>query len=125
MIRMIQEEAIQKQEEIRRQVEDKAIEIYRLRYEERIRFHQDLRQVLEQNGRHAGAAIDQLCVRYGYEADRRRVTRGSRIWSGPAKPYAYRASKIRAARSAGDGDPQLHLGWPPRATPHARRSPRQ
>ena len=79
-LRAIQEEALQKQEEIRRQVEDKSIEILRLRYAERIRFHQDLREVLDQHGRKAGVAIDQLCTRYGYEADRVRIARGSRLW---------------------------------------------
>jgi hypothetical protein len=88
-LRAIQEEAI------RHQVEDKAVEIHRLRYEERIRFHQDLRQVLDQHGRHAGPAIDQLCVRYGFEADRIRVARGSRIWSSRGKPLAARVWQIR------------------------------
>jgi hypothetical protein len=94
-LRAIQEEAVQKQEEIRHQVEDKADEIHRLRYEERIRFHQDLRQVLDQYGRHAGAAIDKLCVRYGFETDRVRKARGSRIWSSRGKPLAVRVWQIR------------------------------
>jgi hypothetical protein len=94
-LRAIQEEAVQKQEEIRHQVEDKAVEIHRLRYEERIRFHQDLRQILDQHGRQAGPAIDQLCVRYGFEADRIRIARGSRIWSSRGKPLAARVWQIR------------------------------
>ncbi len=101
---------MQKQEEIRHQVEDKAIEIRRLRYEERVRFHEELQEALEQYGRKAGPAIDQLCTRYGYESDPDRFEQGSRIWfvvrqadrgTGPVDPLA---------RFAGDGDPQLHLG---------------
>ena len=94
-LRMIQEEAAQKQEEIRQKVADKAVDVHRLRYEERIRFHQELREALEAHGRNAAQAIEQLCNRYGYEADSRRVVKGSQYWFTSIKPISYKADKIR------------------------------
>ncbi len=93
-LRQIEVEALQKQEEIRHQVEDKAVEIHRLRDQERMRFHDELRDTLEQYGRRAGAAIDQLCVRYGYESDRNRLMRGSQIWNSGMR-LSRRVAEIR------------------------------
>ncbi|MGP0066866.1 MAG: hypothetical protein ACLQGP_25155 [Isosphaeraceae bacterium] len=94
-LRMIEEEAAQKKDEIRRQVSDQAVEIRRLRDEERLRFHRELREALDSFGRQAGPAIDQLCVRYGYESDSRRVSQGTQFWFASTKPFAYRARWIR------------------------------
>ncbi len=94
-LRMIEEEAAQKKDEIRRQVSDQAVEIRRLRYEERLRFHRELREALDSLGRQAGPAIDQLCVRYGYETDSRRVARGIQYWFASTQPFVHRARWIR------------------------------
>jgi hypothetical protein len=94
-LRMIEAEAVQKQEEIRQQVEDKAVEVHRLRYEERVRFHEELRKALELHGQNAGEAIDQLCKRFGYESDSRRIMIGHNYWFMSIKPFGYRAARIR------------------------------
>ena len=73
---------------------DQQIEIRRLRYEERVRFHQELREALNLHGVRAGTAIDQLCDRYGYESDNVRFEKASRVWTMSNRPLAYRVGRF-------------------------------
>jgi len=102
-LRAIAEEAATKQAELRVQHQAKQAEFRRLRYEERQKFRDELRDVLG-SGRRAGPAIDQLCLRYGYESDPETFARASRAWAASARSWD---AKIRVVRSLELPEPMI------------------
>ncbi len=94
-IRQIEEEAAQKATELQQQTVDQQVEIRRLRNEERVRFHEELRAALKEHGLRAGPAIDRLCDRFGYDTDIIRFGKAARVWAMTDKSLAYRVGRIR------------------------------
>jgi hypothetical protein len=94
--RTIQEEAARKQREIDAQFEAKQAQIRQSRYDERVKFHQELRDVLKQNGSSAGPEIDRLCLRYGYEYNPEMFARAARTWSSSKMKLEFKVQRVRS-----------------------------
>ncbi len=92
--RQIREEAAQKNAELAREIEQKQVEDRRMQYEERVRFHQELREALARNGNQAGMVIDQLCQKFDYKSDPASFALALETWKSP-KSLAYRIHMIR------------------------------
>jgi hypothetical protein len=102
-LRDIEAEAAQKQAELRVQHQAKQAEYRRLRDEERQKFRDELRDILESGGR-AGPAIDALCLRYGYETAPETFARASRAWAASSRSWD---AKIRVVRALDLAEPMI------------------
>jgi hypothetical protein len=92
--RQIRAEADQKKAERAREFEEKQAEDRRLQYDDRVRFHQELQEVVERFGNQAGMAIDQLCQKFDYQADPVSFARARQTWS-LSRTLAWRVREIR------------------------------
>jgi hypothetical protein len=79
-LRAIADEAAKKQAEILESRINRQVESRSLRYEERVKFRQELREILRVHGNDAGDEIDRLSRRFGYEATSEVYARADRIW---------------------------------------------
>jgi hypothetical protein len=102
-LRAIQEEAASKQADLRVQHQARQAEYRRLRYDERRKFRDELRDVLA-SARRAGTAIDQLCLRYGYDFDPDTFARASRAWAASSRSWD---EKIRVVRALDLPEPMI------------------
>jgi hypothetical protein len=66
------------------------------RYEDRIKFHDELRQILAGDVKIAGAEIDALVKRQSGDSDLRTRAKARRIWRNGRLPLAARVSQIRS-----------------------------
>jgi hypothetical protein len=95
-LRAIAEEAARKQAEILESRTTRQVEIRSRRYEERVKFREELREILRVHGNKAGDEIDRLARRHGYEADSDEIIRVDRIWRGARLSQQ---AKVRMIRS--------------------------
>jgi hypothetical protein len=79
-LRQIEEEAAKKQAEIDGLEASKLAEFRSMRQSERLKFRDELREVLQSYGNGAGPEIDKLAKRYGYDTDRVRFVRARNAW---------------------------------------------
>jgi hypothetical protein len=79
-LRAIAEEAARKQTEIADSRLDRKAEVEALRAEDRVKFRNELREVLRVHGNKAGDEIDRLARRYGYEASSTAYDKALQIW---------------------------------------------
>jgi hypothetical protein len=79
-LREIEQEAAQKQTEIREDEAKKQMEVHAARYEERVKFRDELRAALKEFGREAAPEIERLCQRYSYDKDPVRLALASSKW---------------------------------------------
>jgi len=79
-LRQIEEEAVKKQAEIDGLEERKQAEFRSIRQSERLKFRDELREVLQSFGNSAGPEIDKLAKRYGYDMDRKKFIRALNTW---------------------------------------------
>jgi len=94
--RQFQAEAAQNEAEARDQLEKKAAESRSFRYQERVKFREELRAVLQQPASLAGPEINQLAKRYSYDSDPDRLIQANRIWRGSRASQAAKAKIIRS-----------------------------
>jgi hypothetical protein len=66
------------------------------RYEDRVRFHDELRQILASEAKHPGADIDALVKRQRGDHDPRIYAKARVLWRNKQVPMASRVSQIRA-----------------------------
>ncbi len=66
------------------------------RYEDRMRFHDDLRQILARDLKNAGTEIDELSKRQRGDSDPRTRAKARVIWRDKRSPLATRVSQIRS-----------------------------
>jgi hypothetical protein len=94
--REILEEAAKKTNEIRTQ-RARMDETTRLkRFEERVSFRQELREILEVHGNEAGPEIDKLAQRNGFDADPVRYNRADQIWRFGRSSQEAKVQRVRA-----------------------------
>jgi len=97
--RAFKEEAARKGAEIADSRNNREAEIRSLRYEERVKFRQELREILKTHGTDAADEIDRLSRRNGYESTSDDYTWADRIWrfgrmSQPAKVKMIRSHDL-------------------------------
>jgi hypothetical protein len=95
-LRQIEEEAEKKQAEIDGLEANKQAEFRSMRQSERLKFRDELRQVLQSFGNSAGPEIDKLAKRYGYDMERVKLTRALNTWKFAGKSTQ---AKVRFTRS--------------------------
>ena len=93
--RQIREEAAMRQAEILAQNDRTSAEMRIQRFEEQLKFHEELDVVVRSQGNRAGPEIDSLAKRYGYEFDRDKFSKAHRIWHSRLK----QSEKVRAIRA--------------------------
>jgi hypothetical protein len=64
--------------------------------EERIKFHEELRQILETNGKESGEQIDDLVRRSGRLLDQKTAVRAKALWKQLGLSQVAKVSKLRA-----------------------------
>ena len=73
-------------------------ELRSMRYEERVKFRNELREILRVHGNHSRDEIDRLAKRHGFDASDELMSRANSIWlHGRMSPPA----KVRLIRSLG------------------------
>ena len=93
--RQIHEEAAQKEADRVREIEQQRAEDRRLQYDERARFHQELREALiEKNRSQAAMAIDQLCQKFNFKLNPVNFALAREKWNSGGS-LAVRANLIR------------------------------
>jgi hypothetical protein len=95
-LRQIEEEAAKKQAEIDGLEANKLAEFRSMRQSERLKFREELREVLQSSGNTAGPEIDKLAKRYGYDAERVKLIRARNTWKFGGMPTR---AKVRFTRS--------------------------
>ncbi len=90
-LRDFAEEGARKQEELAA----RGGQLRALRYEERVKFREELREILRTGGKEAASEIDILSNRYGFDVDRLKYDQAIKIWLARRSP----ASKVRLIRS--------------------------
>jgi len=95
-LRQIEEEAARKQAEILARDENREQETRTRRHEERVKFREELREVLLTHGNVAGPEIDKLAKRYGFDVDSQKHEQAVRIWQFKRGSLL---SKVRLIRS--------------------------
>ena len=79
-IRQIFDEAAKKQAEIDGFEVNKQVEFHAIRHSERLKFREELRDLLQTFGNRAGPEIDKLAKRFGYDTDRAKYARAHHAW---------------------------------------------
>jgi hypothetical protein len=95
-LRQIAQEAAKKKSEVDGLEENKQAELHTIRQSERIKFREELREVLQTFGNAAGPEIDKLAKRYGYDIDRERALRARYAWKFTRTTME---SKVRITRA--------------------------
>jgi hypothetical protein len=120
--RQIQEEAELRRAERAREIEEKQAEDRRIQYEERARFHQELKEALAQGGDLAVMAIEQLCQKANFRANPETFARARAAWKRRV-PLANRVQMMRSLDLpesmilnllSADLDPLIHTRGGPR-----------
>ncbi len=94
--RQFQEEAAQNRARARDQKDKEAIEFRTFRYQERVKFRDELRAILQEHGRSAGPEINQLAKRSSFDKDPERLMRATHFWRVSGASHAVKAQKIRS-----------------------------
>jgi hypothetical protein len=89
-------EAAQNQAELREMQERKETELRSFRYQERVKFREELRAALQQPFDQVAPEINRLAQRYSYDSDRERLAQANRIWRGSRTSQAAKVRLIRA-----------------------------
>jgi len=96
MDRQLEAEAAHNQAELQDQLEKKTADLRSSRYQERVKFREELRAALQQPASLAGPEIDALAKRYSYDADRDRLVQATNFWRAMRKSQAWKVEKIRS-----------------------------
>jgi len=94
--RQFKAEAAQNFAEQQDQLEKKAAELRSSRYQERVKFREELRAALQQDASLAGPEINQLAKRYSYDTDPDRLMQANHIWRVSRVSQAAKVKMIRA-----------------------------
>jgi len=94
--RQIEQEAAQNRAQLLEMQEKKDAELRSSRYQERVKFRDELRAALEQHSAQAGPEINQLAKRYSYDADRERLGQAHQLWRTSRMSQANKVRMIRA-----------------------------
>jgi hypothetical protein len=103
-VRQIREEAAKKQAELNQLGATKQAEYRAFRQSERVKFRDELRDVLDTHGNLAGPEIDLVAKRYSYDVDRQKFLRAHNSWKSSRSSIE---SKIRFTRSLGLPEPAI------------------
>ncbi|MGO9464079.1 MAG: hypothetical protein ACLQIB_49475 [Isosphaeraceae bacterium] len=95
-MRQIEEEAAHNEAQKRDQQEKQAVELRSVRYQERVKFRDELRAILQEHGNSAGPEINQLAKRSSFEKDPERQIQATRIWRFSRNSQANKVKMIRA-----------------------------
>jgi hypothetical protein len=95
-LRQFEQEAAQNLAHDREMQEQKVAELRSFRYQERVKFRDELRAVLQQHGREAGPEINRLAQRSSYDTDPERLTQALHIWRVSRTSQPAKAKMIRA-----------------------------
>ena len=95
--RQFREEAAQNAVQIREQYERKTAELQSARYQERVKFHEELRTIVQQPTSDAAVEINQLVKRYSFDGDPARRMEAERIWHF-SRSINQQAAKVRMVR---------------------------
>ncbi len=92
-LRQIEEEAAQNQARIRDQQAKDAVELRSSRYQERAKFRDELRTILQEHGNLAGPEINQLAKRSSFDKDPERLDQATRICASRGNTHKQPRSK--------------------------------
>jgi len=95
-LRQFAEEAAKNDAEIRAREENREAELHARRSEERVKFHEELREILRAHGNEGGAEIDKVAKRYGFDGGREKYEHARRAWMFGQMT---RSAKVRLIRS--------------------------
>ncbi len=82
--------------EIQERLERREAELQTARYQERVKFREELRTILQEHGKEAGPEIDQLVKRNNFDGDPDRTNQATRIWQQSRYSQAAKVKLIRA-----------------------------
>jgi hypothetical protein len=94
--RQIAEEAAKKEAEIAARDEIREADLRSRRYQERVKFREELRETMRLHGNDAGPEIDKLARRHGYDNDSKRSEKADRIWRSGRIPLRSKVALIRS-----------------------------
>jgi len=95
-MRQIEEEAANNQAKVQQMEEREAADLRSFRYQERVKFRDELRAVLQEHGNQAGPEINQLAKRYSFDKDPERLIQATRVWRQARASQAAKVKTIRA-----------------------------
>jgi len=94
-LRQFEEEAAKKHAEIVAREQNRETDLRSRRYEERVKFRAELREIVRLQGSDAGPEIDKLAKRYGFDVDPLKYQQALQVWHGRMTLSA----KVRLIRS--------------------------
>ncbi len=95
--RQIQEEAAKKQAEIAAQLKNRDEELRAHIFDDRIKFRDELQQLLRLDVKHAGPEIDALAKRHDGDCDPTLFENARRFWAAPRPSQVEKVRKLRLA----------------------------
>ncbi len=104
MERQIAEESTRKEIDLAEERAGRAAGIRAMRYEDRVKFHQELREILETHGKDSGKEIDKLARRFGRDYNGAAYARARTLWRSARMTQR---AKVNAVRSLDIPEPAI------------------